>query len=107
VCETVAYGGRRTIVIHGSADRMCRPCGGRATAAAVTGVRLELIDGIGHDVPPRAWPRLIAAVAAHAHLGNRLERGNGRRTDTRTAAPSDSRTATDTDTDTDTGRRPR
>ncbi len=51
-----------TVVIHGSADRMCHPSGGRATAAAIPGARLEIIDGMGHDLPPGAWPRIIAAL---------------------------------------------
>ena len=40
-----------TLVIHGKADRLVRPSGGRATAKAITGARLELIDGMGHDLP--------------------------------------------------------
>src|SRR5690606_11859696 len=35
------------VVIHGTADRMCHPSGGRATAAAIPAARLELIDGMG------------------------------------------------------------
>jgi pimeloyl-ACP methyl ester carboxylesterase len=55
-----------TVVVHGTADRMCDPSGGRATAAAVPGARLVLIEGMGHDLPPGAWPRLIAAVVENA-----------------------------------------
>ncbi|MBE2317829.1 alpha/beta fold hydrolase [Solirubrobacter sp. CPCC 204708] len=55
-----------TVVIHGSADVMCAPSGGRATADAIPGARFELIDGLGHDLPPGAWPRIIEAIVANA-----------------------------------------
>ena len=40
-----------TLVIHGTADRLVRPSGGRATARAVPGARLMLVEGMGHDLP--------------------------------------------------------
>ena len=86
-----------TVVIHGTADRMCHPSGGRATAAAILGARLELIHGLGHDLPPGAWPRITAALAENAHTGSRIDRSNARQIDTRPA----------TDPDAATGRRPR
>jgi pimeloyl-ACP methyl ester carboxylesterase len=55
-----------TLVIHGTADRLVRPSGGRATAAAIPGARLMLVEGMGHDLPRGAWPRLIGAIAEHA-----------------------------------------
>jgi len=55
-----------TLVIHGSADPLVAPSGGRATARAIRGARLLTIDGMGHDLPRVAWPRLIDAIAAHA-----------------------------------------
>ena len=51
-----------TTVIHGTADRLVKPSGGRATAAAIPGARLMLIDGMGHDIPPSLWPRIIDAI---------------------------------------------
>jgi pimeloyl-ACP methyl ester carboxylesterase len=41
-----------TLVIHGLADRMCDPSGGRATAEAIPGAELILIEGMGHDLAP-------------------------------------------------------
>jgi len=41
-----------TLVVHGLADRMCDVSGGRATAEAIPGAELELIEGMGHDLPP-------------------------------------------------------
>ncbi|HEU5037314.1 MAG TPA: alpha/beta fold hydrolase [Nocardioides sp.] len=58
-----------TVVIHGTADRMCHPSGGRATAAAIPGARLELIDGMGHDLPPAAWPQVMTVLVANARAG--------------------------------------
>jgi pimeloyl-ACP methyl ester carboxylesterase len=55
-----------TLVIHGTKDRMVRKSGGVATARAIPGARLELIDGMGHDLPQGAWPRLIDLIATHA-----------------------------------------
>jgi pimeloyl-ACP methyl ester carboxylesterase len=55
-----------TVVLHGSADSLILPAGGRATASAIPGARLEIIEGMGHDVPRALWPRLIAAIADNA-----------------------------------------
>jgi pimeloyl-ACP methyl ester carboxylesterase len=60
-----------TLVIHGSNDRMVATSGGRATARAIPGARLMIIDGMGHDLPEAAWPQLLDAVAGHAHSADR------------------------------------
>ena len=52
-----------TLVIHGLADRMCDPSGGRATAEAIPGAELVLIDGMGHDLPPGLRTQLAARIA--------------------------------------------
>jgi pimeloyl-ACP methyl ester carboxylesterase len=54
------------LVIHGTADKLIGPSGGRATAKAIPGARLLLIDGMGHDLPRGAWPRLVDAIAENA-----------------------------------------
>ena len=54
-----------TLVIHGAADRLVRPSGGRATARAIAHSQLMLIPGMGHDLPRAVWPQIIDAVAAH------------------------------------------
>ena len=54
-----------TLVVHGDRDRMVHPSGGRATAAAIPGARLETIAGLGHDLPAGALERLVALIAAH------------------------------------------
>lgn len=55
-----------TLVIHGTRDRMIRKSGGRATARAIPGARLEMIEGMGHDLPEALWPRLVELIASHA-----------------------------------------
>jgi pimeloyl-ACP methyl ester carboxylesterase len=55
----------RTLVIHGTHDRMCDVSGGRATAAAIPGAELAIIDGMGHDLPRAEWPRLSELIANH------------------------------------------
>jgi pimeloyl-ACP methyl ester carboxylesterase len=58
-----------TLVIHGTKDRMVRKSGGRATARAIPGARLEMIEGMGHDLPEALWPRLVELIARHARSG--------------------------------------
>lgn len=41
-----------TCVIHGLADRLVHPSGGRATARAIPGAELLLVPGMAHDLPP-------------------------------------------------------
>ena len=55
-----------TVVIHGDADPLIDVSGGRATAAAIPGARLVVIPGLGHELPPAAWPEVVAAVVENA-----------------------------------------
>jgi pimeloyl-ACP methyl ester carboxylesterase len=55
-----------TLVIHGLADRLVPARGGRDTAAAIRGSRLELIDGMGHDLPPQLHGRIGGLITDHA-----------------------------------------
>jgi pimeloyl-ACP methyl ester carboxylesterase len=52
-----------TLVIHGLADRMCDVSGGRATAEAIPGAELVLIEGMGHDLPPGLRSQLAERIA--------------------------------------------
>lgn len=54
-----------TLVIHGAADPLLPVECGKATARAVPGSSLLIIEGMGHDLPVGAWPRIIDAIAAH------------------------------------------
>ena len=55
-----------TLVIHGTADKLVDPSGGRATASAIPGAKLVEIEGMGHDVPRAAWARIVDEIAALA-----------------------------------------
>ncbi len=61
-----------TLVIHGTADTLVSPSGGRASARAIPGAKLMMIEGMGHDLPREVWPRLIDAFATHASEADRL-----------------------------------
>ncbi len=54
---------QRSLVIHGTADPLVIPAGGRATAAAIPQAELEEIDGMGHDLPRPLWGRLTTRIA--------------------------------------------
>jgi pimeloyl-ACP methyl ester carboxylesterase len=60
-----------TLVVHGDRDRMVHPSGARATARAIPGARLETVEGMGHDLPAGALPRLAALIADHAAVAQR------------------------------------
>ena len=56
-----------TLVIHGAADPLVPLACGVATAQAIPGARLEVIEGMGHDLPAQLLERLLALIDAHAH----------------------------------------
>lgn len=66
--RTEALGAVRcpTLVIHGALDVMIVPAGGEATARAVPGAELLVLEDMGHYLPPALWPRLVEAIAANA-----------------------------------------
>lgn len=55
-----------TLVIHGTADELIPPAGGDATAAAIPGARLMVVEGMGHDLPRPLWPRLVESISGFA-----------------------------------------
>jgi pimeloyl-ACP methyl ester carboxylesterase len=55
-----------TTVIHGTDDVLIDVSGGRATAAAIPGARLELVEGMGHDLPRAVWPRIVELIVENA-----------------------------------------
>ncbi|MFC6340807.1 alpha/beta fold hydrolase, partial [Nocardioides hankookensis] len=50
------------LVVHGLADKMVHVSGGRATAAAIPGAELLLIDGMGHDLPVALFETFVAGI---------------------------------------------
>jgi pimeloyl-ACP methyl ester carboxylesterase len=51
-----------TVVIHGKADKLMRPFGGRAVARAIKGARLVLFDGMGHELPRELWDDIVGEL---------------------------------------------
>jgi pimeloyl-ACP methyl ester carboxylesterase len=57
-----------TAVIHGDADPLVNVSGGRATADAIPGAKLVILEGMGHDLPRELWPQIIDAIVQNAAL---------------------------------------
>jgi pimeloyl-ACP methyl ester carboxylesterase len=55
-----------TLVVHGEQDRIIRPVGGEATAAAIPGSRLVTYPGMGHELPRPLWPAIAGEIRATA-----------------------------------------
>lgn len=62
-----------TLVVHGDADRLVPLDAGRATAAAIPGARLEIVEGMGHDYPPQYWERMVDLIATHARAAAAMD----------------------------------
>lgn len=55
-----------TLVIHGKADPLVPVAGGIDTARLVRGAKLELLDGMGHDLPQPLLPHFVDLISHHA-----------------------------------------
>lgn len=55
-----------SMVVHGSADPLVPVRAGRHTAANLPGCHLEVIDGMGHDLPPSVHTRILDRIAWNA-----------------------------------------
>lgn len=51
-----------TVVLHGSADKLVFPRGGKATARAIPGAELRIYEGMGHDIPTQLWPQFVHEI---------------------------------------------
>lgn len=61
-----------TLVIHGSLDPLVPVEHGRATAEAIPGAELLLLDELGHGLSfPTLWPRIADAITAHTRRAER------------------------------------
>jgi pimeloyl-ACP methyl ester carboxylesterase len=58
-----------TVVVHGDADTLVPLDGGQATARAVPGAELVVIEDMGHELPPGAWPQVVPRLVANARRG--------------------------------------
>lgn len=54
------------LVVHGSKDPLVHVSGGRATARALRESELDVVAGMGHDIPRAIWPRLVRGLVRTA-----------------------------------------
>jgi len=57
-----------TLVVHGAGDLLIPPAKAKETANLIPGARFQLIDGMGHDIPPGLGKPLAEIVLAHILL---------------------------------------
>jgi pimeloyl-ACP methyl ester carboxylesterase len=57
------------LVIHGSRDPLIHVSGGKATARALPNAELQVIQGMGHDLPVQLWPVFADGIASTAKAG--------------------------------------
>ncbi|MAG31988.1 MAG: hypothetical protein CL908_13970 [Deltaproteobacteria bacterium] len=55
-----------TAVIHGDEDPIFGADRARETAARIPGTKLEIIPGMGHEMPREAWPQIIQTIVGVA-----------------------------------------
>lgn len=55
-----------TLVIHGAADPLVPPANSADIARRIPGARLEIIEGMAHDLPPSKVDALVGLITAHA-----------------------------------------
>ncbi|MFD0000464.1 alpha/beta fold hydrolase [Nocardia sp. NPDC127526] len=56
-----------TLVVHGADDPVIDVSGGVATAAAIAGAELLVVDGLGHSLPRELWSEFADRIADLAH----------------------------------------
>jgi pimeloyl-ACP methyl ester carboxylesterase len=54
-----------TLVLHGKDDPLVPVACGHDTARRITGARLHVIEGMGHDLPPGVVERVMAPLLTH------------------------------------------
>lgn len=55
-----------TQVLHGLADPLVPVAAGHDLARKIGGAKIELIEGMGHDLPVPLWPQFVANISAAA-----------------------------------------
>ena len=63
-----------TLVIHGNDDVLVPVENGRLVAEAVPGARYVEFEGMGHALPRRVWPQVLAAIDEIARQATPLQR---------------------------------
>ncbi|MES3013285.1 MAG: alpha/beta fold hydrolase [Pseudomonadota bacterium] len=55
-----------TQIIHGKADPLVPVAAGEDLALRIAGAEIDLIAGMGHDLPVELWPRFVSGIASAA-----------------------------------------
>ena len=55
-----------TQIIHGQDDPLVPVAAGHDLAAKIAGAEIDVIGGMGHDLPEPLWPRFVAGIASAA-----------------------------------------
>jgi pimeloyl-ACP methyl ester carboxylesterase len=63
-----------TLILHGKEDPLVPVSGAHDLARHIQGARLEVIKGMGHDLPPALLPKFIEFIAGHAQSARAPER---------------------------------
>ncbi len=54
-----------TLVIHGDVDHMVHPSGGKATASNIVNAKLEVLQGLRHQIDTQQSPRIAKLILSH------------------------------------------
>ena len=60
-----------TLVIHGDCDPLVPIEAGQDTARCVPGADLLVVEGMGHDLHPAVWPRIVDSIHQHTEKAGR------------------------------------
>jgi pimeloyl-ACP methyl ester carboxylesterase len=55
-----------SLVLHGADDPLAPPEAGKDTAANIQGAELLIIEGMGHDLPPAIFDKVVRAISDNA-----------------------------------------
>jgi pimeloyl-ACP methyl ester carboxylesterase len=55
------------LVVHGLLDKLVKPSGGIATAAAIANSTLLMFPDMGHDLPAPRWSEMVEAIRRNAN----------------------------------------
>jgi pimeloyl-ACP methyl ester carboxylesterase len=61
-----------TLVIHGAADPLVPVAAGRELARRIAGAQLEIIPGMGHDLPEQLVPRIAGMILGHVRQADAM-----------------------------------
>ena len=56
-----------THIVHGAADPLVPVAAAHDLHAKIAGSTLEVVEGMGHDLPPPLWPRLADSIVSVTH----------------------------------------